>query len=77
MARTVSELEREIRGLAPADQERLFRVLLEELDGPADPDVEEAWLEEVKRRSRELDDGTVKTIPGDEVFTRLREALKR
>jgi hypothetical protein len=52
-------------------------VLIEQLDGPADTNVEQAWLEEVQRRSRELDEGTVKPIPGDEVFAKLRADLKR
>lgn len=51
-------------------------MLLEELDGPPDPDVEAAWLEEVQRRSRELDEDSVKAIPAEEVFARLRERLK-
>ena len=32
------------RALEPDDQEHLLRALLEELDGPADPDVERMWL---------------------------------
>lgn len=78
MARAVSEIEREIRGLERDDQEQLLRALLEELDGPPDPDVERVWLEEAQRRSRELDAGDdVDTIPADEVFDKAREQLKR
>ncbi len=77
MARTVSEIAREIRGLERDDQEHLLRALLEELDGPPDPNVERAWLEEAQRRSRELDAGTVETIPADEVFAKVRDQLKR
>jgi len=77
MARAVSEIEREIRGLERDDQEQLLRALLEELDGPPDPNVERAWLEEAQRRSRELDAGTVDTIPADEVFAKARDQLKR
>ena len=54
MARAVEKIEEEIRALAPAEQERLLRTLLEELEGPTDPDVERAWLAEVQHRSREL-----------------------
>ena len=77
MARAVSEIEREIRGLERDDQEQLLRALLEELDGPPDPDVERAWLEEAQRRSRELDTGATDTIPADEVLAEAREQLKR
>jgi hypothetical protein len=77
MVRAVSEIEREIRDLGPDHQERLLRVLLEELDGPPDPEVEQAWLEEAQRRSRELDMGVVKPIPAEEVIAKARAELKR
>lgn len=77
MARAISDIEREVRGLDRSQQERLLRALLEELDGPADADADRAWLEEVERRSREFDAGLVRTIPADEVFERVRARLKR
>jgi putative addiction module component (TIGR02574 family) len=77
MARAVAEIEREIRGLRPDEQERLLRALVEELDGPPDPGVEQAWLDEAQRRSRELDSGIVKPIPAEEVLAKARAELKR
>ena len=77
MARPIEEIEREIRALAPAEQEQLLRALLEELEGPADPDVEREWIEEAQRRSRELDQGMIKPIPANEVIARARSELKR
>jgi putative addiction module component (TIGR02574 family) len=77
MARAISDIEREIRTLKRPEQERLLRALLEELDGPADPDADRAWLDEVQRRSADFDAGLVKTIPGDEVFERVRARLKQ
>jgi len=75
MARAVSEIEQEIRALPDAEKERLLRALLEELDGPPDPGAEQAWLDEIQRRSRELDTGLVETIPSDKVFADLRAKL--
>ena len=77
MARAVIEIEREIRALKPAEQEELLRVLLEELDGPTDPDVERAWLDEVQRRSGEMDAGSVQAVPDKDVFDRARARLKQ
>ena len=77
MARAVTEIEEEIRALVPGEQERLLRALLKELDGPADPGVERAWLEEAQRRCRELDEGAVTPTLADEVFARARADLKR
>ena len=77
MARALSEIEKEIRNLARPEQELLLRALLEELDGPADPDAERAWLDEVQRRSADFDAGLVKSIPVEEVFERVRSRLKQ
>jgi putative addiction module component (TIGR02574 family) len=76
MARGVAEIEQEIRALSSGEQKPLLRALLEELDGSPDADVEQAWLDEVQRRRRELEEGTVKPIPADEVFAKLRADLK-
>lgn len=76
MARAIAEIEDEIRRLPAREKERLLQVLLEELDGPSDADAEAAWLEEVQRRSSEIDEGLVETIPAEEVFAKLRERLK-
>jgi putative addiction module component (TIGR02574 family) len=77
MARPLARIEEEVRSLSTAEKESLLRVLWEELDGPADPDVEAAWLEEVRRRSDEIESGAVKSIPSEEVFGRLRAQLKK
>jgi putative addiction module component (TIGR02574 family) len=77
MARAFSDIESEIRGLDRPEQERLLRALLEELDGPADPDADRVWLDEVQRRSAAFDTGLVKTIPGEEVLERVRSRLKQ
>jgi hypothetical protein len=63
VARPISTIEQEIRSLSASDQEGLLRVLLEELDGPPDLDAEAAWLDEVRKRTRELDAGAVECIP--------------
>jgi hypothetical protein len=77
MARAVSEIEQEIRALPDAEKERLFRALLEELGGPPDAGVEQAWLDEIQRRSRESDQGFVEAIPADKVFADLEAKLAR
>jgi putative addiction module component (TIGR02574 family) len=77
MARAIVEIENEIRHLARPEQERLLRALLEELDGPVDPDADRAWLEEVRRRSAEFDAGLVKSATAEEVFERVRARLRQ
>lgn len=41
------------------------------LHGSADPDWEQAWDMEIRRRIEELDSGAVETIPWEEVRERL------
>jgi hypothetical protein len=77
MARPLATIEEEIRELRVADKETLLRVLREELDGPADSEVDAEWLREAQRRSREIDDGLVECIPDEQVFTRLETLIKR
>jgi len=36
-------------------------------------EVENAWATEIERRRREIRDGAVELVPGDEVRRRLRE----
>ena len=77
MARAISEIEAEVRTLARPEQERLMRVLLEELDGAVDPDADRSWLEEVQRRSVAFDAGLMTSSPAEEVFERIRARLKQ
>jgi hypothetical protein len=77
MGKSISELENEIRGLDRPEQERLLRALLEELDGPVDPDAERAWLDEIRSRSADFDARLIKSAPAAEVFERARARLKQ
>lgn len=77
MARPLSHIQQEIRELSDSEKEALLRQLWEELDGPADPDVDAAWLKEIDRRAQEIDDGTVELIPADEVFAKIEASLKK
>jgi putative addiction module component (TIGR02574 family) len=77
MARTIEKIEEEIRSLSAAEKAELLRLLITELDVPADADVEQAWLEEAQRRHRELVEGKVKGVPGERVFENLRSRLRR
>jgi putative addiction module component (TIGR02574 family) len=77
MARPLATIEEEIRELSVADKETLLRVLWEELDGPADSEVDAEWLREAQRRSREIDDGVVECIPAEQVFANLEALIKK
>ncbi|MBA2594133.1 MAG: addiction module protein [Gammaproteobacteria bacterium] len=77
MSTDVAEIETKIRALSLEDKTELIRALIAELDGPADSDVERAWLQEAQRRYREVVEGKVWPVPGERVFENLRARLKR
>ena len=77
MATALAEIEEKVRALSQSDKAALIRVLIGELDGPSDSDVENAWIAEAKRRHQELLEGRVKGVPGDQVFANVRALLAR
>lgn len=77
MATALAEIEEKVRALNQSDKAALIRLLLGELDGPPEPDIERAWIAEAKRRHQELIDGRVKGIPGEMVFANVRALLAR
>lgn len=75
MALTPEKIEEEIRMLGAGEKMELLRLLIAELDAPADADAERVWVEEAQRRQRELVEGEVKGVPGERVFENLRSRL--
>jgi putative addiction module component (TIGR02574 family) len=75
MSDILAELKKKAAQLSDVERAELALSLIESLDGPADPDVEEAWRAEIERRIGQIDRGEVELIPGDEVFARLRRRL--
>jgi hypothetical protein len=75
MARAIADIRKEIQSLSEEERDELLRILVADLDMPADPNVEKAWLEAAQRRYRELVEGKVLGVPGHLVFDRLRSRL--
>jgi putative addiction module component (TIGR02574 family) len=50
--------------------------ILESLN-PSHKDIDEFWAMEAERRVAEIEMGEVETVPGDEVFRRLHDRLKK
>lgn len=73
MADLVAELSQRARELAPEDRARLAEELLASLE--SDPEIDAAWDEELRKRIAEVENGTAKLVPADEVFGRVRRAL--
>jgi putative addiction module component (TIGR02574 family) len=59
--------------LPPDEQWELVDAMIAALDQAEPPPLDEAWLAEIRRRSAELDAGTVTPIPWEEVRERARK----
>lgn len=57
--------------LPPEARAALAGSLLDSLDTEVDAGAEEAWSTEIERRLREIDQGTTKLVPWDEVRRRI------
>ena len=75
MTDLVEELSRKARALPPEDRIRLAEELLATVQ-EVDAEVEQAWDAEIRRRIAEIDSGTAKLVPAEEVFAEVRRLLK-
>lgn len=75
MSRTFTEVWREAAELTEEERASLAGLLIESLEGEPEPDVEAAWAVEIEKRVAELDAGTARTIPWEEVRQRLIDRL--
>ena len=63
--------------LSPDEREMLAEDLIASLRGEDQETIKRLWLEEAERRDKEIEDGLVRAIPGEEVMRRLRSRYKR
>jgi putative addiction module component (TIGR02574 family) len=75
---TFKELEDEVLNLPTERRAELARALILSLDADQEPDpgILHAWVEEAERRYQDYLDGKTEPIPGEEVFSRIRAALR-
>jgi hypothetical protein len=70
MSIPLEALEAEVLHLPSADRSRLLDKRI------ASRAIDEAWMQEAKRRDDEIESGSVQAIPGDVVLARLRALLR-
>jgi len=66
----IDELKAEVLRQDPQTRAYLARELLASLDALSEADIEKLWLNEAIRRDEELDSGTARAYPADEVLDR-------
>ena len=72
----MKEIIQEAASLPVEERVMVVDSLLRTLN-PPDMEIEKAWVKVAKRRLAELRSGSVKTIPGDEVFAKIRERFEK
>jgi len=70
--RKTDDLFDEAISLPVEERTLLVDRLLQSLN-PSLSDIDKLWAEEAEKRLKEITEGSVKTIPGDEVFGKIRE----
>lgn len=73
---TIDEIKTEALRLGPSERAQLASDLIVSLDELSEAEIEQLWLEEAIRRDAELDAGTARLIPADEVFAAARARLR-
>ena len=71
MSETVAQILAQIDTLSPQERAELAQAVLRSLE-PEEPDVLEAWDEELARRLARLQSGQAVEIPAEQVFANWR-----
>ena len=72
---TLEKVRSEALNLTQSERAELAHNLVASLDGPSEPDVEEAWDAEILRRLAEIDSGSANLIDREEFGRRMRARL--
>lgn len=75
MTTLVEELSQRALELPPEERVRLAEKILATVH-EVDAEVEAAWDQEIQRRLAEIDNGTAKLIPAEDVFAEVRRILE-
>jgi putative addiction module component (TIGR02574 family) len=75
MSALAEELSRKALALTPEERVWLAEELLATVH-QEDLEVEAAWDVEIKRRITEIENGTAKLIPAEDVFAEIRRMIK-
>ena len=75
MNSTLAELELKVTQLSADERAQLALYLLQSLEPADEGDIDEAWRVESERRLAQIESGEVQSVPGDDVFARVRRRL--
>jgi hypothetical protein len=71
-----NEIEDSALSLDRISKARLADKLLQSIHGEVDPDVQQAWIQEVQKRKEALKSGEASLHPASEVLKEAREHIR-
>ncbi|MBW4532755.1 MAG: addiction module protein [Pleurocapsa minor HA4230-MV1] len=74
--RSIEQLTEEILSLPSASRAILADKLVESLEFDTDSTIQSIWVTEAKRRRNEIQDGSVKPIPGEQALAEVRRLIE-
>jgi len=77
MHMTVEQIADEALALPSEARALLADRLVESLDPAEDGYIRQLWMHEARRRIDEVRRGEVKTVPADEAFAQVKQAITR
>jgi len=75
MKTTIDKIIEEVLSLSPQARAFVAEKLIESLDTEPAVTLSSAWRDEIRKRYREIDEGTVELRDAEEVFARAYAAL--
>lgn len=73
--KSMKELENELMQLSQETRASLAEKLIRSLEAEQHTEVETAWIEELERRYRAIQNGEVDALDADKVFSSIRSQL--
>lgn len=77
MVTDFNEIELSALNLNTRDKARLADKLLQSIHGRIDPDIEQAWADEVKKRKKALKAGEASLHAASDVLNEARKRIKK
>lgn len=73
---SIEQLTQAALSLPSTSRALLAEKLIESLEFDIDPTIQAAWIVEAKQRRDEIRSGAVKSIPGEEALSQIRQLLE-
>ncbi len=77
MITDLNEIEDSALSLDRISKARLADKLLKSIHGEIDPDIQQAWIQEVQKRKESLKSGEASLHPASEVLKEARERIRK